>query len=729
MLYKEVVPQSYAGFHLPVPDEKTWVEASGHSLNEAGKDVFTAKKLSESYKDTKGQQLGEDFYAGVDKAYSNMTLFGAHITNKAFSAMFDLDKHYSHANEAMLEKALPSYNIEKTIQRKLQNTEDAYRSRVQSDDFWLQTHPRDTVIGKLASDAGELVATLPLYEALGTALPGDAVVGAKLARGAAGPVMPLTARLTTSKVGQFVAKRLINSTRMYLATLGATGGDQKQATAAGITGEAIEVTAGKGLELGGKGVSALANSKLGQAAMQKIASAPLIKKWTANTIAMGGKPFAQDIAHSAWAEEQPLNWWLENGTEARIDKYGPGAMQLSKDLAIIPKSETEGHFVNTRTNETYHYKGAEERQLLFDHLHKDNLQLRSNEDPVMDKLHEAEKYTLQSIAIMRHGKIMSDLTDEEKLGVLGERWDQINQAAAEAPAHLPDLTHAEEEHNIEAERKANPELHALMSHDEQMFGAKFADVSTENTVTSVQKETGISNAPSAAKKVNRVTRESSGKDISPSGFASLNAESVSYLRAPRDRSEVDFINGRSKDAYDKTYQLLKKADGGFFKAEKPVQRFLYHYANKAKLPAGIRQSVLHWLKQSPEGAGKTEAEIFQMAKNVHVRMYDMAKSGHLKREGNLFASNKFEHPIKGTKWSRMLSDESDQAAIAAAQKALARHPEALKGFNTTVKALQKKAFKSNRPEDIQAFKDALDTASRAIKTHVQRGTAKFGEVE
>src|SRR5271154_2399883 len=178
-LYKKYVPASYGGFHLPVPDEKTWVEASGRDLNVAGKDIFTAKKLSESYKDTKGQQLGEDFYAGVDKAYSNMTLFGAHITNKAFSAIFDLDKHYSHANETMLEKALPSYNVEKTIQRKLQNTEDAYRSRVQSDDFWLQTHPRDTVIGKLSSDAGELVATLPLYEALGAALPGDAVAGAK----------------------------------------------------------------------------------------------------------------------------------------------------------------------------------------------------------------------------------------------------------------------------------------------------------------------------------------------------------------------------------------------------------------------------------------------------------------------------------------------------------------------------------------------------------------------
>src|SRR5271167_2097948 len=299
-LYKKYVPSSYAGFHLPVPDEKTWVEASGRELNVAGKDIFTAKKLSESYKDTKGQQLGEDFYAGVDKAYSNMTLFGAHITNKAFSAIFDLDNNYSHANEAMLEKALPSYNVEKTIQRKLQNTEDSYRSRVQSDDFWLQTHPRDTVIGKLASDAGELVATLPLYEALGA----EGLTG-KVADKAIGSTF-VTARLAKTPVGQFVAKRLISGTGMYLAALGATGGDQKQAVAGAVVGGALETVApaiGKGL---------------------KIASAPLIKKWTANTIAMGGKPFAQDIAHSAWAESQPLDWWLKNGTEAGVDKYGPG---------------------------------------------------------------------------------------------------------------------------------------------------------------------------------------------------------------------------------------------------------------------------------------------------------------------------------------------------------------------------------------------------------------------
>ena len=38
--------------------------------------------------------------------------------------------------------------------------------------------------------------------------------------------------------------------------------------------------------------------------MIKIAAAPLIKKWTANTIAMGGKPLAQELAHSAMAEAE-----------------------------------------------------------------------------------------------------------------------------------------------------------------------------------------------------------------------------------------------------------------------------------------------------------------------------------------------------------------------------------------------------------------------------------------
>src|SRR5271155_3244141 len=267
-LYKKYVPFSYAGFHLPVPDEKTWVEASGRELNVAGKDIFTTKKLSESYKDTKGQQLGEDFYAGVDKAYSNMTVFG-------------LDSHYSHKDDSAMPYAAAMRDTAKQVQRTLQNTEDAYRSRVQSDDFWLQTHPRDTVIGRLSSDAGGLVATLPLYEALGA----EGASGA--AARVAGKYIPVTARLATTPVGKFVAKRLINATGTYMAALGATGGDADAAKNFAIM-DAVIGAYGEAQGGAFKAGKMLRNNpyEVGNI-LGKIASAPLIKKWTANTIAMG----------------------------------------------------------------------------------------------------------------------------------------------------------------------------------------------------------------------------------------------------------------------------------------------------------------------------------------------------------------------------------------------------------------------------------------------------------
>src|ERR1700688_1894438 len=164
-LYNKYVPASYAGFHLPVPDEKTWVEASGRETAYGG--VKGSETLAGSYKDSRTMQGVLDFTAGADKLYSNLTMFGAHITNKAFSAAFGLDQHYSHNADSSMPYAAAFRDTAKKMQRALQNTEDAARSKPQSDDFWLQTHPRDTIIGRLAGNAGELVAALPLYEALG----------------------------------------------------------------------------------------------------------------------------------------------------------------------------------------------------------------------------------------------------------------------------------------------------------------------------------------------------------------------------------------------------------------------------------------------------------------------------------------------------------------------------------------------------------------------------------
>jgi hypothetical protein len=702
-LYKQLVPASYAGFHLPVPDEKTWVEASAREFpSNQYRDVFGARKLSQTYNDTTAQKAGEDFYTGMDKSFSNMTMFGAHIANAAFAGMYNLAQHYTPGPLKQSVLGQSAKQAAHIAMKTTQNIADAAHNRVQSDDYWLQTHPRETKIGQLTSTAGEMVATLPLYEALGAEGAGGKVLESMKAA-------PVTSRLFSTPVGKFVAQRLVSAAGAYGAALASSGGNQREA--GGVA--AADVALG----------AVFAAPKA-----IKVASSALAKKWTASVVAEGGIPFAQDIATSAAHEMQPLEWRLKNGTETGVEKYGAGATQVGRDLAIIPHGEDEGHFVNTKTNEAFYYKGKQEQQLVFNQLTQEHLQVREQEDPVMAKLHEAEKTTLNSLALRSTGTFFEHLSDDQKLDVLSQRWDQIHQAAAEAPVHLPEQLHEQIDAGIKAERAANPQLDSLMKQDEQMFGAKFADEYTENAVEAVAHDTGISNQRGAARAIMSAERGlAKGDNITPAKFASLNGDTRAYFRAPQNRTGIDFITQRSKEAYDKTYQFLKKADGGFFKAENPLHRFLYHYADKAKLPPGIRQSVLHWIKQSPGFENSSEKEIYEAAKQMRVHMYDMAKSGHLKMEGNIFASTKTGGPVSWSPWQAPLSNESDAEVIKQAQKALTRHPDALRGFNTTVKAIQKQMLKAKTPEELQAYKDALEEASRKIVTSTQRGTVKIGE--
>lgn len=695
-LYNKYVPASYAGFHLPVPDEKEWVEATG-------REQHIEKKLSDTYHENRGMQFAEDAASGAGKALNTIAMYGAQLSNSAFSSIFNLNEHYSNKNEVKLEAALPVYKAEKQIQRGVENFIDSRKASVQTDQFWLDTHPRDTIIGRLGSNAGELIATLPLYEAIGTLGIGGRVVegarsikaGGTLAAGMEGPVRPLTQKLLGSAVGKFVAKRLITGTDMYLATLATHNGSQRAAIEGVLVGGAMEVS-GSAIQSG-----------------LRIAAAPLIKKWTANTIAMGGKPFAQDIAKSAYSEMQPLEWWLKNGAEADIPEY-KNAVQLSHDIAIFPKSETEGHFVRNR--QTFHYNGTKERQLIFDHLHKENLQLREVQDPVMAKLHEAEKATLNSIAIQQHNTFFDHLPDEKKLDVLGVRWNQIHEAALEAPVHLPDLHKDEVEHDIQTQRAASPMLNSLLS-DLEKQGVQVGDAVVANNTEQIAKETGISNVQAASKKVAKATKPKN--PISADAYASHKIDTNGYFRAPRNRTQVhEAVSDRSKEGLNKFIDLLKDADGNKIHFENQTQRMLFHYGNRKSLPASMSSALLYRIRQVKGYEGMKAADIQKEADWLHVHLYNMAGSGRLSSEGNIYNSTKLGAPFSWTKWQKQLSTEADASTIKAAQIALKQHPNALKGFNTTVKMIQKASTNIETPEEYIAYKRALAESSTNIVKHM-----------
>ena len=638
-LYNKTVPASYAGFHLPTPDKNTWVAATGR--DQSFKLPKTQdEKLSDTYKDARNKQFGQDFVVGANKAVNGIALFGTRVSNAAFSSIFHLNENYSHKNEEMLQATLPTYKIEKTIQRHLQNFEDATRAKIQDDDFWLQTHPRDTIVGRLASDSGELVATLPLYEAVGAAGIGKSAT-------------TLTAKLATSKVGQFVAKRIGSATDVFLASLVESGGSAKQA------GE------------GAAGAIVLESLGLGVGKTLKVAAAPLIKKWTANTIAMGGIPFAQDIALSAHHEIEE-----ELGHIEHVEGGGTG-----EKLAELREAHAK----------------------------------READNPIIAKLHAGEKVSQGSIAMHLYNKPLRNLSKAQREQVFAKRLQLIQEAAAEAPVHLPELESHEVTESISKERASNPVFNSLAANLEKL-GVQLPQAVSENNISQIAKETGISNVRAATKKLDKATApwRSVGADLNK--YHNVQKETYAYYRNSRNRKELsDSVGSVASGNYDRLYDSLKKADGGL-KFEKPLQRLLFHYGNKKSLPPGVAQSILQNIRKTKglENVSAVKAE--EMAANLHNHMYDMAQSGHLTSEGNIYASTKIDGTY--TKWQKILSKESDAEVIRSAQMALSKHPRALRGFNASIKALQKQSFNAKTPEERAIYKHAISESSTNILSHM-----------
>lgn len=719
-LYDKHVPVAYQGFKYDVPDKKTWVEASAGDTSKGARGFELPGSKSTSFKGSfqKKSSIEEFVNAanlGADKAISGLELFGIKVANKAFSKMAGLDSYFTHNSDGWLSKAI--VNGDKYVKQTLQNQQNAAEHRIQSDDFWLQTHPRDTIIGKLGSMSGEVIATLPLYEAIGAMGVGAKIlgtagkvgevakIGAPLGE-AFGPTKSLTNVLQQSPIGKFVAKRFINATDVYLASFAESGGSASEARSNAISGASLE-TAGIPLA---KGTGKLI----------KIAAAPLIKKWTANTIAMGGKPFAEDLMQSAATEVKYAHDWFMRPASVQEITFGK-SYDLIHGIRVHPETEGTGHF-STSDGQIYKYSGKQHQQQVFNQLVKTAEETRLVHDPVMAKLHEAEKNSLESIAISKFKMGMGSITKEQKLEVLGERWMQIQQAAQEAPVHLPELEKEQVASTIMDERKANSVFNELASQMEKL-GIKIEDAVTENNIEAVAKETGISNTDAAASKLVKNTKpfRSVGADLNR--YQDARKYSIAYYRAPRNRTKfIDTITSMKVGNFNKFYEYLKDAMGSSIKFETPRDMMLYHYGMIKSMPEEfqkpMKSALLTNLKKISGFENKTAKEIGTEAAHFHNHMYDLAQSGRLGSEGNVFASTRASGPMGWTKYQAILAKESDAEVIKVARAALQRHPEALKGFDATVARLQKLSFKAKTPEEYLAYKKAIAESSTNIVQHI-----------
>jgi hypothetical protein len=668
-IYKKYVTPSYQGFHLPVPDEKTWVEATARDTEH----LVHGTPTSQSYNEVSGRinnaerrlkELKQDVGVGDLRAIHNIELFGTRVANSTLLHMFGLMDHFSHVENPNIPKPSEVYKKSETA-RLLSNIENTKRQQVQDADFWIQTHPRDTTLGRLGVMAGEQIATLPLYEGLTAEKIGE-VVG-----------VPLTAKLIKSPVGKFVASRIINAADGFMASLATSGGSAKT----GVEGAAGFAFAGAGQEVGGK--------------VLKIAAAPLIKKWTATTLAMGGKPFAEEIAKSAMAEE-----------EEEMSHTGEGLEQIKRAVQIKQWMEQQTlRVVDDNAQRSFKVRAWKEAQ-----------EQRALHDPVMHKLHQGEKVSLNSIAVQMFDKPLAGISHKQRAQVLGRRMDLIQQAASEAPVHLPDLHREEIKKSIETARQANPVMNDVMARMEKL-GVKFPEAVQENAEAAIAKETGISNVKAAGKKVVKVAHEETGTPITVAGFASLNNDSKAYFRNPRNRTEfAAAVSDRSKAGANKFIDVMRKGNPGNIHFEDPAQMLLFHYGNRKDLPPGIVASIKYRLGQTKGWENADAKQLDLAARYMHNHIYDMAKSGRLKTEGNIFRSTKLSGPMSWSPWQAPLADEASEKIINRTTKALQQHPAALQTYRTLVKTFRRNWMTAKNPEEYIAFKEALDESSNRIKS-------------
>lgn len=689
--YDKYVVPSYAGFQHPAPGRDLWVSESAKVNSIRDHDVTTPNK-QQSFKDSFGndkrKEFGQDLAVGAQKAFAGVAMFGLKVTDKALMQLSNLHSYFNHpqgtydpVKAAVLGPEKNAYE-QTRLHRQLSNRIANANAQIQSADYWTQTHPRDTFIGSLGSMTGEALVTLPLYEAMGT----ESLLssGAKnVLAGAPSVGGALTTRLAASPVGKFVAKRLVNAADGFLATFVASGGSTKQGVEAG----AQFATMGAATEGAGKVI--------------KVASAPVIKKYYANLVAMGGKPFAYESAKSAYSEMQPVEWWLKHGKEAGIDTY-KNAHELGHGIMIYPKSETEGHLV--LGDRVLPYEGPQQRQILYNTLVKSAERRRQVQDFVLHTTQEAHKGAIDSISMSLYGKPLAEITENQHTEVLTRQAELIEEAASEAPAHLPDLTHAEVEHDLEKVRKETPSLNAFMSADEQHFGVKYADGVTADVIENTQTQTGIKNAPAATKKIAKRTKEvekaTRGEAISPLKYASLNSDTMAYFRAPQNRKAlVANLSDRSDKAFDDFYSELKKADRGDLRFEKPEQRLLHHYYLAKDMEDGLKQKFRdRILRQMSKIQGYDKLSGAQLRKAVtmeaqHMQnhIHNVMELGNFYNGDNIYASgnaNRVKGRISFTKWQSQARSEVTKAYVSGIRSSLRQHPKALRGFNVAFNKLK-----------------------------------------
>ena len=672
-LYRQLVPDSYKASGLKVPDEKTWVEASGRDTSDpAYHGAMSTSYGMQGATTTYGRraiEVMQDTINGTNNAVDNVALFGLRATNRMLMQATGLAGMFSHPapNEPTLQQKYTRSSAAKVIN----NLADAERHSILAEDFFHETHPRDTFLGQMQTLDAEMLVQAPLFAgiskgvaALGTA----AVKGVGYATGE----QTLTKVLAATPAGTKVMQTLVAAADGVIGVGVATGGNKQAAEVGGVIGIAGPL-AGPILKSGARAEADFIAGAI------KYVTPSVIKDYFAKLMSQGGKPLAEEVVNSAAHEAN---------------------------------EEIEGSLIRER-------RAANS--------------VRATNDPVAAKMHDAAKVSLNSIAIDMYGKPLRGITASKRLLVKARALSMVQEAAAEASARLPAETLAETQQAIEKQGVENPGLKAYYARLEKLTGKPVASTVAENTVEQVKHETGMLNSDSAAKAVRggtkKVLRTELGLDKEPAEGASAShgAPRTEADFARKDRSQLQATLGeRAKANWGAYYEQLKQARKVGVRFESPEHRMLFMYGNRESLPQELQDKLLYRMRQM-KGYSPYEmsiADIQNRADWTHVHLLEMAHSGHFQPdEPGMFRSTKIGSPLDGTKYMMQMKREADNKQIAPLMAALKNHPKDMAIFRKSFQELNKEnAAMFQEPAQWLKYRKALGVlVDSSLKRFIEMG--------
>jgi hypothetical protein len=328
---------------------------------------------------------------------------------------------------------------------------------------------------------------------------------------------------------------------------------------------------------------------------------------------------------------------------------------------------------------------------------------------------KAEKFT----KVRGEQGLWNNLSKNQRLKIQAHINALTEQAGELNPITNPELTQAANQNTLEQWYKENSGEKAIDEQIEKLTGQKIAKTVTDAQAAEVGQKTGLTGKTAQLNAIYRRAQDYKER----SGSNDLFGENLSRTSGLKTTSKATLLNPRLpvEDFINGTREYLEPSSGSkavkgkeFF--ENPEHHLLW-VANFSDAPAAIKNRSFAILRNE-FNLNRDEADITKGGKAAgwlaNFRN-NLALTGHLDAEGNIFRSTKTKAPRFGTQWQKEVTEsERPDVILKDLAKIRKSHPE-LRGITDDLfHKLNDVVNKSNTPlterqrtETMIAVKDIL----------------------